>query len=213
MRRLQQAGVTLFGCDVDVRALIERVDPGPVCAATLEALPFADDSFDFVSANMVFEHLTKPEATVRELARVTRPGGRILVHTVNGRHYLSWIARLTPHRFHEWIVGRIERRAAKDVYPTEYRANTVGRLMRLFEAAGCQFRQGGLIDGTPLYVPYSGLFYLAIGIGIIERQLARVPGLGALLRPNLLMEFQRRDGLTRNEGATGTPSTHYTNPD
>jgi SAM-dependent methyltransferase len=197
LRHVVDRGAILFGCDADLFALTERHDPGPVCGATLEQLPFRDGSFDLVSANMVFEHLVKPEATVRELARVTRPGGRVLVHTVNGLHYVAWMARLTPFRFHQWIVERIERRAGKDVYPTQYRANTVGRLRALFEANGCRFVDGGLLDGIPLYLPYRGLFGLAIRMGLLERRVARLPALRNLLRPNLLMEFERISAGTR----------------
>jgi SAM-dependent methyltransferase len=191
LRRILGGGVVLFGCDADLLALAERRDPGPVCGATLNDLPFRDASFDFVSANMVFEHLVQPQITVRELARVTRPGGRILVHTVNGLHYVAWMARLTPFRFHQWIVERVEGRAGKDVYPTQYRANTVRRLRHLFENSGCRFVEGGLVDGVPLYLPYRGLFNVAIRVGLLERRLARLPGLRSLLRPNLLMEFER----------------------
>jgi ubiquinone/menaquinone biosynthesis C-methylase UbiE len=189
--RVLERGGVLFGCDADLLALRERRDPGPVCGATLEELPFRDASFDFVSANMVFEHLVHPQLTVRELARVTRPGGRILVHTVNGLHYVAWMARLTPFRFHQWIVERVERRAGKDVYPTQYHANTEGRLRRLFEDSGCRFVEGGLVDGIPLYLPYRGLFNVAIRVGLLERRLARLPGFRRFLRPNLLMEFER----------------------
>jgi SAM-dependent methyltransferase len=191
LRRVREGGAVLFGCDTDLDALTERRDPGPVCAATLDQLPYQNASFDFVSANMVFEHLVKPYAAVRELARVTRPGGRILVHTVNSLHYLAWMARLTPYRFHEWIVERVEGRAGKDVYPTRYRANTVGRLRRLFEDSSCRFVAGGLLEGIPLYLPYRGLFYIAIQAGMLERRLARLPGLRNVLCPNLLVEFER----------------------
>ncbi|MGH7341314.1 MAG: class I SAM-dependent methyltransferase [Candidatus Rokuibacteriota bacterium] len=190
-RGLRARGIVLVGCDADLAALAERQDPGLVCGATLDDLPYRDASFDFVSANMVFEHLANPPAVVRELARVTRPGGRILVHTVNGLHYLSWVARCTPHRFHQWIVERVERRAGKDVYPTQYRANTVRRLQRLFEGNGCRFVEGGLVDGIPLYLPYRGFLEIAIRVGFLERRLARLPGLGRFLLPNLLMEFER----------------------
>jgi SAM-dependent methyltransferase len=191
LHRIRNGGVAVFGCDADLIALTERVDPGAICGATLEYLPFRDGSFDFISANMVFEHLVEPRAVVRELARVTKAGGRVLVHTVNGLHYTSWIARLTPFRFHQWIVERIERRAGKDVYPTQYRANRVGLLVKIFEDNGFRFTNGGPIDGIPMYLPYWGLFRLAIGVGMLERRLARLPGLRSVLRPNLLMEFQR----------------------
>ena len=37
-------------------------------------LPFADDSFDLVSAIEVFEHLERPERALAEMARVSRRG-------------------------------------------------------------------------------------------------------------------------------------------
>lgn len=48
------------------------------------ALPFADDSFDLVMTIDVHEHLQNPPAVNRELARMTRPGGRVIVTTPNG---------------------------------------------------------------------------------------------------------------------------------
>lgn len=43
------------------------------------ALPFADDTFDVCRAARVLEHLADPSAALTEVARVTRPGGRIVV--------------------------------------------------------------------------------------------------------------------------------------
>jgi SAM-dependent methyltransferase len=42
-------------------------------------LPFAYGSFDIVGSMRVLHHAHRPELIVSELARVTRPGGRILV--------------------------------------------------------------------------------------------------------------------------------------
>lgn len=47
------------------------------CFAT--ALPFADDSFDAVLCTSVLEHVENVEQAVAEIARVLRPGGRLLV--------------------------------------------------------------------------------------------------------------------------------------
>ena len=41
------------------------------------ALPFADERFDAALALTVLLHVADPEAVVREMARVTRPGGRV----------------------------------------------------------------------------------------------------------------------------------------
>lgn len=43
------------------------------------ALPFADDSFDVTHAHQVLQHVGDPVALLREMARVTRPGGLVAV--------------------------------------------------------------------------------------------------------------------------------------
>jgi SAM-dependent methyltransferase len=42
-----------------------------------EALPFGDDAFDYAFAQLVVNFMTDPPAGVREMARVTRPGGTV----------------------------------------------------------------------------------------------------------------------------------------
>jgi SAM-dependent methyltransferase len=48
---------------------------------SLEAIPVEDASFDVVLCLQVLEHVPDPGAAVRELRRVVRPGGRVLVST------------------------------------------------------------------------------------------------------------------------------------
>lgn len=45
--------------------------------------PFDDNSFDVVHANQVIEHLKRLDHFVSEIARVLRPGGRVVVCTEN----------------------------------------------------------------------------------------------------------------------------------
>ena len=42
-----------------------------------EALPFAEASFDALTFTYLLRYVDDPAATVRELARVVRPGGRV----------------------------------------------------------------------------------------------------------------------------------------
>ncbi|MBD0329645.1 MAG: 3-demethylubiquinone-9 3-O-methyltransferase [Thermoleophilia bacterium] len=55
-----------------------------------EALPFPDASFDAVYCCDVLEHVDEVGRTVREIARVLRPGGVFLYDTIN-RTFRSWL--------------------------------------------------------------------------------------------------------------------------
>ncbi len=47
--------------------------------AALPHLPFADDEFDAVVGNFVLNHVGRPREALKELRRVTHPGGRLAV--------------------------------------------------------------------------------------------------------------------------------------
>lgn len=69
-------------------------------AADLDAgLPLADASVDAAAAVEVIEHLENPRAFVRELARVVRPGGWIVVTTPNQLSALSLLTLVVKGRF------------------------------------------------------------------------------------------------------------------
>lgn len=54
------------------RARLPEVD---IRHASAEDLPFTDDEFDVTVAQLVVLFMSDPEAGIREMARVTRPGG------------------------------------------------------------------------------------------------------------------------------------------
>lgn len=68
------------GVDVDEHALAAARARGlPVKSARASALPFDDASFDLVCCLDVLEHVEDDGAVLRELRRVTRPHGTLLV--------------------------------------------------------------------------------------------------------------------------------------
>lgn len=58
-----------------VEACRARIAGADVALAAAEALPFGDAAFDAVLTQLVINFISDPAAAVRELARVTRPGG------------------------------------------------------------------------------------------------------------------------------------------
>ncbi len=85
-----ERGAEVVGLDLDReamrlahRAVRRRADEletsGTMLQGNTFALPFGDDTFDRVICSEVMEHVHDYGAAVRELARVTKPGGRIAV--------------------------------------------------------------------------------------------------------------------------------------
>jgi ubiquinone/menaquinone biosynthesis C-methylase UbiE len=56
-----------------------RLAPIELLAADATSLPFPDVEFDACRADRTLQHLDRPEAALAEMARVTRPGGRVVV--------------------------------------------------------------------------------------------------------------------------------------
>ena len=75
-----------------VRSRLRQARSGPeaprdfLCLQSIgELLPLASDSFDCILLSEVIEHLEAPQISIREAARVLRPGARLLVTTPNYR--------------------------------------------------------------------------------------------------------------------------------
>ncbi|MEU9455889.1 class I SAM-dependent methyltransferase [Streptomyces sp. NPDC048277] len=74
------ARVTAVDAEPGMVARAARAVPeADVRLASLPRLPFPDDEFDVVVGNFVLNHVGRPGETLRELRRVTRPGGRMAV--------------------------------------------------------------------------------------------------------------------------------------
>jgi SAM-dependent methyltransferase len=77
------------GVDIDEEAVGYCRERGltDVQVGALEKLPFADASFDLVTALDVVEHLDDDLGALREIGRVLRPGGQLLM-TVPAHRFL-----------------------------------------------------------------------------------------------------------------------------
>jgi len=71
-------GCRVIGLDQSADMLAAgSMDGRPLVRAQGERLPFADESFDHVTFTYLLRYVDDPAATLRELARVLRPGGRL----------------------------------------------------------------------------------------------------------------------------------------
>lgn len=127
--RLAQSGADVTGLDSEPQMLVaarRRANESGVQVSFVDgaaqALPMNGCSFDIVVAVTMLCFVADPEHAVREMARVLRPGGRLVIGDL-GR-WSSWAAR---RRIAGWL-GSMTWRAA--------RFRTTGELRRLAFEAG-----------------------------------------------------------------------------
>ena len=157
----------VFGIEVEFsRAVKGRERALGIAQAVGEALPFADASFDVVFSHEVLEHVRDDGACAREMVRVTRPGGRIVIFVPN---------RLYPFETHGIYVRghyRFGNIPWVNWLPTPWR-NRLAPHVRAYTARGLR----RLFDGLPVKaVLHTGVF------PGYDNIVARKPALGRLLQ-------------------------------
>ena len=84
----------------------ERRSGARVMREPIDRCGFADESFDAVILAAVLEHLYDPDATVREVARVLRPGGAFFVDVPNEAGLYFRLGNLYQKlRGRDWVVN------------------------------------------------------------------------------------------------------------
>ncbi|HKE21982.1 MAG TPA: methyltransferase domain-containing protein [Bryobacteraceae bacterium] len=134
-RALAARASVLIGMDVD-SAMLEHPLLQQRVIGLGEDMPFAADTFDLISANMVFEHVADPGQVLREVWRILKPGGHLIFHTPNYHNYLVAVASAVPDFVKRPLVRFLEGRREEDIFPTLYRLNTIPRIREVAEACG-----------------------------------------------------------------------------
>lgn len=91
LSRLEGARLAI-GLDVSHQMLLITHRRGQPCirANTAAPLPFPDETFDLVYSFKVLSHVPYIESVLRELVRVTKPGGHLVLEFYN-RHSLKYL--------------------------------------------------------------------------------------------------------------------------
>ena len=126
-------------------------NPRAEIRGTVEDLPLADASSDLTLCIQVFEHCDDPSRAVSELARITAPGGRVLVSTHGVMAYHP-----SPADYWRWTHAGLEKLfrdnaewASVRVTPASGTTACLGMIASLYLDLGLRrARLGGL--GRPL---------------------------------------------------------------
>jgi len=135
----------VVGCDGDARMIARATQSqdaaGPTFfVADATRLPFADASFDIVSIVTVLAFIPDAGAALREIARVLRPGGTLVLGDLGKWNY--WAAR---RRIRAWRGAALWQGAT---------FRTAGQLRALARAAGLRADH---VSGCIFYPPWQAL--------------------------------------------------------
>ncbi|GEM_PF-1016958 len=105
-RIFKDQGADIYGVDVSEKLLQEAKNISPFSFIKAEAyqMPFKDDTFDIVVMLEVFEHIPDPHSALREITRVLKNDGKLIVvdrnkFSLNNRRFL--VPNLLIKRYHE----------------------------------------------------------------------------------------------------------------
>jgi SAM-dependent methyltransferase len=179
----------LHGIDPDPAV---RNNPALSSATALESAryPYADAAFDVCVSNYVLEHVAEPALHFSEVARVLKPRGVYCFRTPNRYHYVTAVARLTPHWFHVLAANRLRNLPAEQAapHPTFYAANSRKHLRERAAAAGLAVERLRLIEKEPSYGMSSRVLFFAF---MAYERLVNATELTANLRANILGVLRR----------------------
>jgi ubiquinone/menaquinone biosynthesis C-methylase UbiE len=124
-RELASRAQEIIGIDLDATGIAKHKSLHLRVVGNLEKLPFPNNRFDVVTANMVIEHIEHPDIVLAEVFRVLRNGGTFIFHTPNRDSFQNAILRNLPQAIKLKLALILEGRNEEDVFPTYYRLNSV----------------------------------------------------------------------------------------
>nr|QNO50707.1 2-methoxy-6-polyprenyl-1,4-benzoquinol methylase, mitochondrial [Methanosarcinales archaeon ANME-2c ERB4] len=146
-----------------------------------ERMPFRNRRFDAVMSVNTVEHLDDVPAALREMRRVCRDGGKIVVSVPNGNFSAKYRAKLMQTI--EWIATRLVRGYAR---PEPARSHgddfthqdiSMDDLTGAFAEAGIRVAQNGFMGFVPHQAIPAGVARYLMWMEALERVFEMIPGL------------------------------------
>jgi SAM-dependent methyltransferase len=157
----------VVGLEYELPRAKDAQERGPnILSAAGEDLPFPSGIFGLILSHEVLEHVADDRASVREMVRALRPGGRIALFVPNRGYPFETHGIYWRREYHfgniplvNWLPRRLRNRLAPHV-----RAYSTGDIERLFAGLPVRILQRQIIFGA------------------YDNIIARSPRLGRLLR-------------------------------
>jgi SAM-dependent methyltransferase len=131
----------------------------------------SDRQFDLATLRMVVEHVEKPPQFVASLRRLIKPGGVVIVFTVDKWAPLSVASAFTPFKVHHPVKRLFWGGEERDTFPVHYRMNTRADLRRVFASEGFQESAFAYLDDLSTFGAFHALGTLELRLWSAWRRL------------------------------------------
>jgi ubiquinone/menaquinone biosynthesis C-methylase UbiE len=142
----------IVGLDYDLNSLTKHRTIINRVQGDIFRLPFSENTFDLITSNMVFEHLSNPENQMKEIYRILKPNGKLIFHTPNYFSYSAIIAKLIPGRIKKKIILILEGREEPDVFSTFYKINSPSKIKGIANQSGFRVKKIKMLCSSAQFV-------------------------------------------------------------
>jgi len=179
----------IVGCDIIRDIKYSSFNYDELALASIENLPFKENSFNLVIATFVIEHLANPYNAFTEIFYTMKPGGFFVFITPNLLNYTIQIANITKktsfiHKSLRYMV--LGKTRYYDNPPVYYKCNLSYKLEKALTDTGFHKIELGYVGNASFYFKHIPVLYAISQIG--DRITDRI---GRNLKAVLLGVFQK----------------------
>ncbi len=164
---LQADSSHVFAFDIELDRAVKTHEQVPLTTvAAAEYVPYPDQTFDVILSNEVIEHVSDDQAAIEEMARVLKPGGRIVLFCPNRWYPFETHGHYWRGQYHFGNTPLIN-------YLPDFLRNRLAPHVRAYTRRDLH----RLLDGLPLRIVHHTRIF-----GGYDNIIARYPKIGKLLR-------------------------------
>ena len=151
VEKLTNLGGRVIGLEYDFERTVEaRVNSDKIINAAGEFIPLPSSTFDLILSHEVIEHVQDDRAAIREMVRVLKPGGRVVIFCPNRgypyeTHGIFWKGK---YHFGNKLFINYLPRAWRNKLAPHVRVYSRSDMQKLFEGLNVKFIERTVIFGA-----------------------------------------------------------------
>ena len=121
--------VFLIGTDISFESIRKNKSLSASFVSNVECIPLKSNSIDIAVSNMVLEHLERPWLFFKEIGRILKPSGYLIVMTPCLFNIVTIINKLLPTKVSRFLASILT--GEEEVFPTYYKVNTPNKIKKM----------------------------------------------------------------------------------